>query len=158
MWASMRRWSSRLGEAPAIGLGPEHLDELTTAGHELAEALGVFGGQRPDDRADSFGKAGDDVSVKRIGLGERPRGAGEIADLPRVDDRDRQVGAGQGGRHRGFEDDQRGTQRLQPGHELGQPGLIVGDDERLPGGAYVAVEVVLGNIETDEEWVHDPSL
>jgi hypothetical protein len=152
------------GQAPPIGLGPEHLDQLTAAGDELAEALGVFARQRADDRAHGLGKASDDLDVQGVSLGEHPGGAGEIPDLAGVDDGDRQTGAGQGGRHgglvapRGFEDDQRGPQRLQPRPELGQPGLIVGDHEGLSGGANVDIEVVLGDIETDEEMVHAPSL
>ena len=39
-----------------------------------------------------------------------------------------------------------------------EPGLVVGDDEGLPGGADVDIEVIFGDIETDEELVHDPSL
>jgi hypothetical protein len=34
----------------------------------------------------------------------------------------------------------------------------VGDHEGLPRGAGVDVEMVLGDIETDEQMVHDPSL
>jgi hypothetical protein len=70
------------------------LDELATAGDEFPGALGVFGGPRPDGWAHGFGKAGDDVGVQRIGLGERSGGAGEIADLPGVDERHREMGAG----------------------------------------------------------------
>jgi len=58
---------------------------------------------------------------------------------------------------RGLEDDQRGLQGAQAGHQLGEPGLTVGDDEGGPGGADWDVEMVLGDIETDEELVHDPS-
>ena len=151
-------------QAPPIGFRPEHLDELTPAGHEFAEVLGLFGGQRPNGRAHGFGKAGDDVGVQRIGFGEGPRGAGEIPDLAGIDDRHRQVGAGQRGGHGGliasggFEDHQRGAQSPAAGRRLDEPGLIMGDDEGLPRGAHVAVEVVLGDIETDEELVHDPSL
>ena len=124
-------------QAPPIGLRPEHLHELTPAGDELAEVLDVFGGQRPNSRAHGFGKVGDDAGVQRIGFGERPGGASEIPDLAGIDDGDRQVGTGQGGRHGGliapggFEDHQRGAQRLQPGDELDEPGLIRGDDEGL---------------------------
>ena len=34
----------------------------------------------------------------------------------------------------------------------------MGDDEGVPGGANVAVEMVLGDIKTDADLVHDPSL
>ena len=51
-----------------------------------------------------------------------------------------------------------GRRRLQPGDERGQPRLIVGNHEGLPGGADVDIELILGDIEADEEMVHDPSL
>lgn len=78
--------------------------------------------------------------------------------------RRRQMSAGRGRRdgglvpRRGLEDDQRGLQGAQAGHQLGEPGLMVGDDEGGAGGADWDVEMVLGDIETDEELVHDPSL
>ena len=65
MWASMPPLEAAIpDQAPPIGFGAEHLHELTAAGHEFAEALGVFGGQRADGRAHGFGKAGDDVGIQ----------------------------------------------------------------------------------------------
>ena len=55
-----------------IGFRPEHLHELTPAGDELAQALGVVGGQRPGRRAHGFGEARDDLGVQRSVLARMP--------------------------------------------------------------------------------------
>ena len=85
----------------------------------------MFGGQRPGGRAHGFGKVGDDAGRPSVSvLASVPGGAGEIADLAGIDHGHRQAGAGQRGRDGGlvapggFEDDERGVQRLQPGDEL----------------------------------------
>jgi len=118
-------------------------------------------GQAP---APGLGEVRDDAGIEGIGLGEEAGGPGKVADLPGIDDRDGEADAGQNGRDggfvaaRGFERDEG---RLQAAHALdegGQPGLVMGDREGLPGGAHVDVELGFGDIEADEEVVHDPSL
>ena len=124
----------------------------------------MLGGQRADGGADRLGKVRDDPGVERIRFGQQAGGAGEVPDLAGVDDRNRQAGAGQDGRHRGFvaarrfEGDESWCQGPQAVDERGQSRLVVRDHERLPGGAHVDVQVGFGDIETDEEVVHDPSL
>jgi hypothetical protein len=71
-----------------------HLYELPPAGNELTQALGVLGGQRPDGGPHRFGKAGDDMDIQAVRLGQRARGAGEVADLAGTDHCDPHVGAG----------------------------------------------------------------
>jgi hypothetical protein len=150
-------------QAPPIGLRSEHLHELTPAGDELAQALGVFGGSgRTAGRTASAKRAmmwASKVSVlarvpvaraksriwrgltTAIGRWALARVAATVASYPPWP-RGRPAG----------------VQGLQAGHQLGEPGLIVGDDEGVPGGADVDVEMILGDIEADEELVHDPSL
>jgi hypothetical protein len=44
-------------------------------------------------------EGGEHAGVEGVGLGEPPGGAGEVADLAGIDDRERQVGASEGGGH-----------------------------------------------------------
>ena len=50
------------------------------------------------------------------------------------------------------------AERLQPADEIGEAGVVATDAEGLAGGLDVHVEAVLGDIDTDEDWFHDPSL
>ena len=51
----------------------------------------------------AFGEKGDHLRVERVGLGQAAHRAGEVADLARVDDAERQPDAGQGRRNSRFE-------------------------------------------------------
>ena len=152
------------GEAAAIRLGAQHVHELTAPGDQFAEVLGLLRRQRADGGPHGLGEVGDDAGIERVGLGQEAGGAGEVPDLTGIDDGDREAGAGQRGRDggfvaaRGFEGDEGGRQGAQAVDEGGQSRLVVRDREGLPGGAHVDVELGLGDIEADEEVVHDPSL
>ena len=51
----------------------------------------------------ALGEKGDHLRVERVGLGQAAHRAGEVSDLARVNDTERQPNAGQGRRNSGFE-------------------------------------------------------
>ena len=91
----------------AVALGGHHLDDLAPAGDQLCERAGLFVGHRPGRRRDRFGEMGDRRGVQRVGLGKLAGRPGEVADLARVDHRQRQARRTQRRRHRDLVADQR---------------------------------------------------
>ena len=79
------------GHAAAVALGHDHLDDLAAARHQLAQGLRLGIGNRPRRRPDRLGEMRDRRGIEAVGLGEPAGGAGEIADLARVDHRQRQL-------------------------------------------------------------------
>ena len=94
----------------------------------------------------ALGEDGDDLRVQSVGLGEPPQGAGEVADLARVDHRQRQAGARQRSRHGqfeaagGFQDDQGDVAAAQIGDQPFEAFAVARDGEGLPRGADMHVE------------------
>ena len=84
----------------AVSFGGHHLDDLAPSGNQLAERAGLVVGQRPGLRVDRLGEVGDRLGVEGVGLGELAGRAGEVADLARVDHRQRQPGGAQRRGHR----------------------------------------------------------
>ena len=88
-------------------------------------------------RADALGEQGDGRGIEAVGLGEPAGGPREIADLPGIDDHQRQAGAGQRRRHGDleaagrFQHDQRRPERGEPGDEA-CPGLRRRAQRRRP--------------------------
>jgi hypothetical protein len=82
------------GETTAVFLRHDHLDDLTPTRHQLSQRrrFGVSDG--PGGRPYGFGEVGDRRGVETIGLGELAHRAGEVADLTRIDDRQRQMRSG----------------------------------------------------------------
>ena len=106
-------------------------------------------------------KVGEDFGVEPIGLGEQPAGAGEVADLARIEDADGQAVAVERGDQGVLvaagglaEDLDAGLERLESGGEGGQAGGVIGDGEGLVEEA--AVDGGFGDIgtEIDTHWVH----
>jgi hypothetical protein len=96
--------------------------------------------------------------IERIGLGELAGGAGEVAELARIDHRQRQAGCGQGtGDHRfvaagGRQHDQ-ARLAAQLGQQALQPGRVAAGREALALGAQRHLEPVLGKVDADEDRV-----
>ena len=59
--------------------------------------------KRPCLWTHALGEKGDHLRVERVGLGQAAHRAGEVSDLARVNDTERQPNAGQGRRNSGFE-------------------------------------------------------
>src|SRR5262249_2193190 len=72
--------SSVASLAPAIALGPEHVQKLSAPADEFAKTLNVVRGQGAGDWADGFRKPGDDLGVEGVGLGERADGPREVTN------------------------------------------------------------------------------
>ena len=72
----------RMGET--IPFGDQHLDELAAARQERVERPESLVGKRPDGRAHSLGKQGQDVRVDAVRLGQFSHGPGKSANLARV--------------------------------------------------------------------------
>jgi len=93
--------------------------------------------------------------------------AGEVADLARVDDAERQPDAGDGSGDSRFEaagcfQDNEGNGQLdETVGEFVQPLSVSRDTECLATRSEVHVEAILGNVDADEDggrFVHDPTL
>ena len=116
-----------------VGLHADHFHHLAAARDQFGQALTVGVGERAWSGTNAFGEQGDDLSIEGVGLGEPSGGAGKIADLTRIDDREREAGAGQSGGHGdlepagGFEHDQRRSQGKQIGDEV-RKGLAIACD------------------------------
>jgi len=73
----------------AVVLGGEHPEQLPAAGHyglqsaDLSIGMGLWSGTY------GLGEARQDPCVDPIGLGELPRGPGEVTHLTRIDHRQR---------------------------------------------------------------------
>ena len=120
-------------------------------------------------RADALGKEGDHFGVDGVGLGELAERAGEVSDLARIDDGERQAGAGESGGDRGleaasgFQHDQRHVERRKTFDETFQSFAVTRDGKGLVRRAQMHIETILGHINTDADCdaarlVHDPSL
>ena len=73
-----------------IGLHADHFHHLTAARDQFGQALAVGVGERAWFGTNAFSEQGDDLGIERVGLGEPSGGTGEIADLTRIDDGERQ--------------------------------------------------------------------
>ena len=83
------------GGAAALALGDQHRDQLSTSGEQLTQMLGLGIGQRAQLQRDGLSEVGQDGGVERVGLGQPAGGAGEVANLARVDHHHRQPRRGQ---------------------------------------------------------------
>ena len=120
-----------------IGLHADHFHHLTAAGDQFGQGLAVGVGDRAWFGTDAFSEQGDDLGIERVGLGEPPGGTGEIPDLARIDDGERQTGAGQSRRDGdlepagGLEHDQRRGQITQIRCELLETFAVARDGKGL---------------------------
>jgi hypothetical protein len=80
-----------------IGLHANHFHHLAAARDQFSQALAVGVGKRAWFGPNTFSEQGDDLCIERIGLGEPSGRTGKIADLPWVDDGERETGASQSG-------------------------------------------------------------
>ena len=144
------------GEAEAILLGGEHLEQLPPAGEQGVEELGGLVRQGPHRGPDALTKQREGERVDGVGLGEASHGLREVADLAWIDDHDRQAELGESG-DRGrleatgrFQDDQGGVECPQPGQQLSKPRIVVRDRPGLGIGQTGDVEGGLRHIDADE--------
>jgi len=150
-------------ETTTIFLRHDHLDDLPSAGHEFTQRLGFVVSHRLGGRADGLGEMGDCRGVQAIGLGELAGGTREVADLPRIDHRERQMGGGEGaGRHgliaaRRLHDDQDRSQGAQALAKTLQTFTVTRDGEGLPTRPDADVQPILRHIDSNEH-IHLPSL
>src|SRR5262249_22380803 len=75
-----------------LGFGSTHLDELTSTRHERLQLAVSLVGKRPYGRLNRFAEVSDDIRVNSICLCEPTGSLGELPDLSRVDNDDRQLG------------------------------------------------------------------
>ena len=107
----------------------------------------------------------DDCRIDRIGLGALAERIGEGAHLRRIDDDDRQSGAGERGGNHAFEaagcfdgDDSR-RNRLQSGDELVETCTVTRHDKSLAARAHMHIELGFRDVDSNNESVHPvPSL
>ena len=91
------------GLAAPVGFHADHLDDLARRPTSSARwTLSRFP-KRPCLWTHALGEKGDHLRVERVGLGQAAHRAGEVSDLARVNDTERQPNAGEGRRNSGFE-------------------------------------------------------
>ena len=142
--------------AQAQLLGGAHGDELAAAGDEVDQRLPLGVGQRTWFGANAGREAGDGLGVEAIGLGQAPRGTGEVAHLAGIDDGNRQLRRTEFSRDAqlqptgGLEHDETGRGSAQP---VAQPGKALGAVVEARGNAVgqpMRIEPRLGDIDADE--------
>jgi hypothetical protein len=125
--------------AAALALAADHLDDLAAAGDQLAERARRLVRQSAWLRLDRLGEPGDGFGIQPIRLRQTSGGAGEVADLARVDHRQGQPGCGERRSDRdleaagGFEHHEPRRHRRQPFHQGGEAGGIPADRKSLSG-------------------------
>ena len=98
MWASScrrrrrsRRRRRRLSSAPSMSTSWRRRATRSRNASACSSGTGRAAG------AHRLREERDAPRIQRVGLGELPGGAGEVPDLPWIDDRDGEAGSGQGG-------------------------------------------------------------
>ena len=151
------------GEATAVFLRHDHLDDLPPARHEFAQRLGFAVGHAPRGRAGGLGEVGDCGGVETIGLGELSGRAREVADLTRIDHRQGQMRGGKGAcdhrlvSARRLERDQDGMKRAQALDETLETLVVARDGEGLAAWPDANVQPILRHIDSNKH-IHLPSL
>ena len=122
-------------------------------------------GQRTRLGLHGFGKAGNHFGVDRIGLGALTDGLGEVTNLCRIDDGQRQRGTRNRCRRNrlkaagGFDRNQPRRKPLQPLDQLLQAFAVTRDRKSLPAWPYMHIQTVLRDIDANIDRVHlHPSL
>ena len=155
------------GLIAAVGLHVDHPDDLLPPAHELGEVASLRFRQRPDRWSDAFGKEGDHLGVERVGLRQPAHRSGEVADLARVDDAERQPGCGERCSDvclvaaSGFQDDEGNREAGEAARESFKPLRVPRNMEGLVQRPEMNVETVFGHVDADEDgglFVHDPTL
>jgi hypothetical protein len=96
----------------------QYIQQLPAPRHERSERLDDGFRERAGRGLHPFGKERQDVRIQAVGLGELPRGFGEVAHLPGIRDDEREPSGRQRGNQRPFrapgrfQHDERRRQRL----------------------------------------------
>ena len=125
-------------------------------------ACGV--GDRPRRRPDRLGEMGDRRGIEPVGLGQLAGGAGKVADLARVDHRQRQLRRGDRARHHASRS--RRSPPSRPGPEPARRNrstsaarafTVARDGEGFAARPHMHIQPILRDIDTDKGF-HVPSL
>ena len=145
------------GIGQPILLHNPHLNELPSATDQGTECLSGRIGQVPRGWPDRVGKAGQHLSLNRIGLGEPARRFGNIADLTRVHHGHGQSAHRQGRRQRhfqatgGLQHNSRGLQRPHLRHKVFAAGFRMGEHLARPCRLLGHVQLSFRDIDTNKE-------
>jgi hypothetical protein len=143
--------------AEPVPLDREHPDELPPAGHQGGQALGSGIGEGTEGGPHRFREVGEDGRVQRIGLREPPGRFGEVPDLAGVHDHHGEAGGGQrpdqGNLQApgGLQDDERGGEGRQAGHQRGHCRVRVVHRPPIRGLVHGHFEGGLGDIDSNED-------
>ena len=144
------------GRSQPVSLGPDHLDDLSSASGERSELQGHRVRQGTQRRAHRFSEASQHIGIDTVGLGQLSGGFSEVPDLARVDNDDRQLGTSQSMGHWAFQPtcglqhDQCGLDFSQPFDQILDAGLVVSDRFSLARRTYSDIESRFGHIDTDK--------
>ena len=151
------------GDAKTVLLRDQHGHHLVPAGSQGVERLGLGVPQRARGRSDCFGEVGYDRRVKRVGLGQLPGGPGKVPHLAGVDDDHWQL-LGRQSCYKGQFQAARSLQQhhnrfkgLQPGDQLSDPCIVIGNLPSVVRGADGDIHLGLGyiNAYVDSFLIHE---
>ena len=143
------------GLMAALLLRGAHALELPAPGEQGVEVLGGGVGARAQRRLDLGREARQHPGVEAVGLGQDVAAAGEVAHLPRIDQRHRQPRGDQRGIHgalvaaAGLQHEPGGLQGLRPAHERGLADGRVGDPPGGLGRVHRDIQMIAGNIHAE---------
>ena len=155
-----------IGMLEPVLLSHQHVDDLTAPGNQAGKGLlpGLDRRQRGWPHGDA--EPGDDPGIQGVGLCQLAGGTGKIADLPWIDECDRQRGDLQGDDERRlvpsdrFENDQSRWIGLQIFDQFSGGVSAVGDAPRWSGCRVGEIQMRLRDVDTDDAslLVHDRQL
>ena len=143
------------GTAEAVLFGRPHGHQLPPQRQEGAEFVGLAVRQGPGGGSYRLGTTGQGLRTEGIRLGQRPGGFGEATGLAGIDHRYRKASRSQGCHHgalvasRGCEHNEGGLHGLEPRHQGGNPGVIVGHGPPFASGPQGDSELGFRHINTN---------
>ena len=129
----------RLGShLETVVLGDEHREDLSSPGEYVLQELGFLVRDYARCGLDCGGEAGEDEGINSVGLGKATDGLGELVpSLAGIDHGHGDSASGDGGGGQalissgGFQDDQRWSDPFEPGEQLIDTLLVVGEEARI---------------------------
>ncbi len=147
--AAMRR-------TEAVLFGDEHLDDLSPSLEQGSQFLCISVRQRSNIGTHGFCESCEDDGIQGVRFCKPPCGFGEVPDLARIDNCQRQASSCHcaGNRcfepARSFEHYKSGLESQQPIYERCYSGFVVWASPALSGGQHSHIQIRLGDVYTDK--------
>src|SRR4051812_663919 len=145
--------------AETVLLGDHHPDDLPSTSENRLK-LQRFGlGRSFGSGSDGLGETSEDKSIDLVGLGEAPRGLGEVSRLARIEHRHCDLRGGQSCHQRtlvaagGLKDHQRGTRLNQLLGECLNPLFVVSEAQSLSPRKQNHVQASFADVDADMDFL-----